>query len=305
MNTLQIHDLRAELRKQETICPKCQKHKASDVHHINGHHHDNRPENIVPICKRCHNEIHGISDNLTDLGLVVRQFVDVQTQRVAMGNRLAAYGRLGYEATAAHHVFDGFKVLEKDIGKTVAKLLKYEPIYTLYLSNILGVGPGISGELITRIGDPGRFDTISALWSYMGLGVVNGKAPKRQRGQKAAWNHRLRMVVLGRMVPQFIKLKNNHGCFGRQLYDQYKAFYMERDGESLTKMHIENRARRKVGKVFVSCLWVAWRRIKGLSVSEPYAMKLNGHSHVITPEQWAGSDWFTDYQMDLIKDISR
>lgn len=296
MNTLQINELRELLRSPEKrpLCTSCQHHPATDVHHIDENHSNNSPANLTTWCKRCHNEHHGISDNLTELTLVVRQFHAIQRQRIAMGNRIGQYERLGYDPTVARTVFVNFKEMEKDVLKLIAKMLKSEPIYTVYLSHILGVGPAISGRIITNIGDPGRFNRISNLWSYAGLGVQDGAAPKKRRGQIANWNQDLRMTVVGRLVPQFIKLKNHHDCFGRQLYDQYKRFYLKRDTGKISLGHIENRARRKVAKVFLSCLWVAWRRIKGMTVTEPYAADKLAHTHIITPEQWAGDDWFAE-----------
>lgn len=292
MNTLQIDDLRTKLRDKThpTICEHCQEHTATDVHHVNDIHHDNRPENLEPWCKRCHNTHHGISDNLTMLGLLARQYSDVQVQRVALGNRLIAYAKLGYHAEIVDKLFKEFETLEADIGKGIAKMLKTEPVYTLYLSHINGVGPGTAAQIIAVIGDPGRFDTISALWAYAGLDVLDGKARKRTRGVKSNWNAGLRMTVVGRLVPCFIKLKGKK-CTGRDLYEQYKAYYVARDSATLTLLQIENRARRKVAKVFLSCLWVAWRRIKGLPVTAPYAMDKLNHTHLITPEDWAGEEW--------------
>jgi hypothetical protein len=107
------------------------------------------------------------------------------------------------------------------------------------------------------------------------------------------------MVAVGRLVPQFIKLKNNGDCFGRRLYDQYKTFYVERDTGKITLLHIENRARRKVAKVFLSCLWVAWRQIKGLPISQPYAADKLNHTHLVTPEDWAGEDWMESVQLTM------
>jgi hypothetical protein len=292
MNVLQINDLRKTLRDKDhpTTCWHCSEHVATDVHHLNGVHHDNMPANLEPWCKRCHNTHHGISDNLTMLGLLARQFSDVQVQRVALGNRLIAYAKLGYHAEIADKLFKEFEALEADIGKGVAKMLKSEPVYTLYLSHIMGVGPTTSAQVIAAIGDPGRFDTISALWAYAGLDVRDGKASKNTKGVTSNWNAGLRMTVVGRLVPSFVKQKGKQ-CLGRDLYEQYKAFYTARDGATLTPLHIENRAKRKVAKVFLSCLWVAWRRIKGLPVSKPFAMDKLNHTHLVTPEDWAGEGW--------------
>lgn len=293
INSLSKTDLRAKLRKPDTrpTCWQCGQHPATDIHHLNGNHSDNRPGNLAPWCKRCHNEYHGISDNLTVLSIIVRQLDDIQRQRIAMGNRIRAYEALGYESTVAWSIHTHLKEIEGDVSKTVAKMVRQEPIYKVYLSHILGVGPQLSADLVTEIGDPGRFGTISALWAYCGLDVENGSARRRRKGETANWNQKLRSVCAKKLTDQFVKLQHNENCFGRALYDQYKTFYQERDSENLTPMHIDRRARRKVAKVFLSCLWVAWRRLKGLSVSEPYAAKLD-HTHFVTPEDWAGDDWF-------------
>lgn len=300
INTLPIEDLRAKLRKKDErpLCWHCGLHPATDVHHLDGHHGNNAPANLAPYCKRCHNEVHDISDNLTDLSLAARQLDSIQAERIAMGNRLDAYGRLGYAAPFAHEIFGGLVELEKKTKKIAAKLVEKEPIFAAYLSKIAGVGPNLSIAIISEIGDPGRFDTISSLWAYCGLDVRGGEARKRRKGEMANWNSKLRSVCAKRLTDQFIKLR---GCFGRELYDQYKAFYVARDGDELSKGHVDNRARRKLAKVFLSCLWVAWRRIKDLPVTEPYAMKLNNHSHLVTPEHWAGKGWDDHWQDKLFK----
>ena len=299
-NTLSVDDLRTRIRKSKELgaiaCLHCHEHPSTDVHHINGVHHDNSPANLVPYCKRCHNEVHDISDNLTVLSLAARQFLALQKFRIAIGNQCDAYKRLRYDPEVSLELLNHLKELEQQHLKRIRGMLKLEPIYTAYLSKIKGVGPAIAAALISEIGDPSRFDTISALWSYCGLEVRDGKARKRIRGERANWNGTLRMISVGRLVPQFIKLKHNGDCFGRTLYDQYKTFYLERDTGEITLGHIENRARRKVAKVFLSCLWVAWRTIKGLPISEPYAADKLNHTHLVTPEDWAGEGWQEDVQ---------
>lgn len=304
-NILPVDKLRERLRKSQKLgpvtCWHCDQHPATDVHHLNGVHHDNTPANLAPYCKRCHNEVHDISDNLTVLTLAARQYDTIQKMRMAVNNQAKAYQRLGYEPTVSLTLLDELKEIETHHLRRLAKMLRLEPIYTAYLKRIKGVGPSIAAALISDIGDPGRFDTISALWAYSGLDVRDGKARKRTKGEKANWNAKLRIVTVGRLVPQFIKLKSHDDCFGRELYDRYKAFYLERDRDTITLGHIENRARRKVAKVFLSCLWVAWRIIKGLPVSEPYAIDKLAHTHIVTPEDWAGADWQEAVQ--LVMDV--
>ena len=312
MNSLQIHELRDKIRKGTTTCALCTERKSTDVHHSNGHHHDNRPENLAPVCKRCHDEHHGISAQLNDLALVVRQFYAIQDLRMAMNNRIQAYHRLDYYAKHAGEVYDATKELELHIGDVVKTMVAEEPIYEAWLQHVVGIGPALSAGLISRIGSVHRFESISALWAYAGMHVVDGKATKRTRGQKANWNAELRKLVAFKIPAQFVKVRSS---LGRKLYDQYKDFYervhdgrcpiwsdpkakINSAGTKATvngkgcsrKGHIHNMATRKVGKVFLSCLWVAWRELEGLPVTEPYATKLPGHGHIIQPQDWLKKD---------------
>lgn len=306
---MEVTELRKKLKAGKLICcVNCGEHAATDVHHLNGNHSDNRPENLATWCKLCHDQHHGITAQLNDLTLVVRQFYAVQDMRKAMSNRIQAYHRLGYYAEHAGEVYDHTKDLEDYIGKIAAKMVKDVPIYQTWLKHVVGIGPALSAALVSNIGSVDKFATISALWAYSGLDVRDGQARKRRRGEKANWNADLRMLVAFKIPTQFIKATSS---FGRQLYDQYKAFYeathdqkcptwshpdakVNKAGTKATvngkgcsrKGHVNNMAMRKVGKMFLSCLWLAWRELDGLPVTEPYATKLPGHTHIIRPDDW-------------------
>ena len=289
-NVLPVGELRTILKKRnefEISCQKCEKHRANDVHHLDGHHHNSEPANLVAWCKRCHNEHHGISDQITDLVLAARQLDNIKRQRIAMNNRLEAYKGLHYEAPMAHTIYESFKRLEKEATTVVIGMLKQEPVYTRYLEQIKGIGPLVSAVLISEIGSVERFETISALWAYSGFAVFDGQVQKRTKGQTANWNAKIRSCCLGVMVPNFVRLKAHADCFGRVLYDRYKAFYTGRDGGKLSKGHIDNRAKRKVAKIFLSSLWTAWRMLDNLPVSEPWIARDEQHTHMIKPFDWA------------------
>lgn len=286
-NLFTIAELRERLRKTReygiTQCQSCDEHQATDIHHLDGNHKHNHPSNLSAWCKRCHNEHHGISDNLTQLGLMTRQFYDIQDQRKAMANRLRAYRQLGYNLEEAESILQELKTVEDHLNKKIAKLVKAEPIHQEWLQHVKGIGPLLSASLISIIGDPGRFPTISSLWAYAGLEVRNGEARKRKKGEVANWNATLRTCTW-KVGKQFVK----QGEFGRVLYDRYKDFYTRRDNGTISNGHIDNRARRKVVKVFLSCLWVKWREIKELPVSKPFAHQhlAEEHTQIITPEEW-------------------
>lgn len=287
-NTLEVGELRAKIRSKEhpTMCWNCDGHKATDVHHQDDDHGNNDPSNLVPWCKRCHNEYHGISDNLTELGLVVQSYEDIQRMRISVSNRLKAYQNLGYEVTPLCKLHSVLDAEEADLKSEIERGVNGVSVYEAWLKHVDGIGPTIAGKLLHHIGSVDKFPTVSSLWAYAGLHVVDGKAPKRAKGEQAAWNHALKVIAVGLIPDQFVKLGTNSHALGRVLYDRYKAFYTQRDNGELTKLHIERRTRRKLGKVFLSCLWTVWREIAELPVSEPYAAKLDGHTHIIHPWDW-------------------
>jgi hypothetical protein len=68
-----------------------------------------------------------------------------------------------------------------------------------------------------------------------------------------------------KIASQFVKTGD---CLGRQLYDDYKAYYISRDGPE-PKWQPHRRALRRVAKDFLRCLWVAWREHLDYPVTEP------------------------------------
>ena len=47
--------------------------------------------------------------------------------------------------------------------------------------------------------------------------------------------------------------------------------------------HVDNMAKRKMIKLFLSCLWLTWRAAEGLPVTTPYAIGVLGHDTFIDP----------------------
>lgn len=115
--------------------------------------------------------------------------------------------------------------------------------------------------------------------------VIGYVAPKRQyfSGLLLTHNPFLKMTCW-KISGQFVK----QGKFYRAIYESKKEFYTGRDGGKLTKLHIENRARRAMVKLFLSHLWEMWRKADGLPAGEIYLQYRLGdefakHHTLITP----------------------
>lgn len=155
--------------------------------------------------------------------------------------------------------------MESDLVKKISKLLSQHPWY-VWLKDIKGVGPVIAASIIGEL-DGSRYESIEKeskktlpkflgygrsfestadLWSYAGWGIRDGKAMKRKIGEQASWNKYLKLTCY-KFIESTIKSRGTY----RKCYDDRKE-YEQKNHPDLTKMHIENRARRYVIKKFLS-----------------------------------------------------
>jgi hypothetical protein len=137
------------------------------------------------------------------------------------------------------------------------------------------------GVLTHRI-DKKNFPNISSWWHYLGVHVVDGKKPKKQKGAICDWSSKGRAIayLLGE---SFIKQNSGH---------LYRAFF---DGErhkiynknpKLSKGHNLNRARNHTAKLFLAHFWEVARTLDGRPVTEPYSGTIMGHTGMIRPFYW-------------------
>jgi hypothetical protein len=105
-------------------------------------------------------------------------------------------------------------------------------------------------------------------------------------------------MVCWKVGTQFIK----QGDVYRKLYEEFRLQYEQRedliiettqkkgrkvkgkDGgtvETKGTAHIHRMAMRKMEKVFLSHLWLEWRKLEGLSVSMPYVIDIMKHCSYI------------------------
>jgi len=223
--------------------------------------------NMQPLCLGCHQKVHGNEAIMSDLRLVTRLYYAQQEGRKGIANRVRSYSRdMDLPVPMAEKALAESQEYEQKLQRHVAQLLKPMPIYTQWLKPIKGIGPMLAASLISEIADISRFVSVRSLWKYAGMDVQHGKAPKRTRGNKITWNPHLRTCAW-KVASQFVR---TNPSFGRTLYDGYKEYYVARDGD-LSKGHIDNRARRRVAKDLLRCLWVEWRTLENLPITEPQA----------------------------------
>jgi len=217
-----------------------------------------------------------------DIRLVVDSYFQIQKLRIQVSNRISAVNRdtddpniyiLFLDNTYKHLI-----QLEKDCVKIAKEYVKEHPAWA-WLSKVKGIGVVYAAKLLSYI-DIEEADTVSALWRYAGLGVVDGKAEKIQKGEKLHYNKRLKstMYLIG---SSFLKSK---GKFS-QIYYQEKE-RQEREHPELSKGQIHYRALRKMNKIFLACLWEYWRQAEGLPVRKFYVEEVLGHTKIYHPEDF-------------------
>lgn len=119
-------------------------------------------------------------------------------------------------------------------------------------------------------------------------------AQRKVKGTLLDFNPKLKSLIW-RYSSQFV-MQGKKDVY-RPLYEQFKAAYAEREdlkaeigekegGETkhgITKGtgHIDNMAKRKMIKIFLSHLWAVWRELEGLPVTKPWIIDLGGHSKYI------------------------
>lgn len=106
---------------------------------------------------------------------------------------------------------------------------------------------------------------------------VEGKAPKRSKGFHYLFNGRLKMICW-KISEQMVKQGDP---FYRDIYDKEKK-RQAKIHKDLTKLHIHNRAKRKMVKVFLFHLWEAWRESERLTTRPPYVIEKLGHNHFVS-----------------------
>ena len=202
----------------------------------------------------------------------------VQKNRIAFGNRLSAIER-GVDQSDSDtqemlkRYHERFLKLEHELDQDIIAIAGKIPIVEAAVA-VKGCGFINVAKIVALIPGIESFTTVSKLWRFAGLAVMNGAAEKLVRGEKAHYNRRLK-TACWLLAGSFLKSNSPY----RQEYDSAKEHYQCTHPE-WTDGHRHNAAMRKMTKLWLAHLHSTWRALEGLSLREPYVFDQLGHHTV-------------------------
>lgn len=141
----------------------------------------------------------------------------------------------------------------------VARIARKVPECRLF-NSISGMGADsiIAATVVALMGDPARFEQVSSVWKYFGQHVVNGRMPKRAKGEIMDWNPAGRTIL--HMLGQCI-IKNRQNPW-RAMFDEVRAQEIasheaKHPGCKTPNGHCTAMAARKVAKEIIKRYYLA------------------------------------------------
>lgn len=206
---------------------------------------------------------------------------------------------------------------EKRHFSRLKSVVEEHPLWTRYLKDVRGVGPAMTGVIISEF-DIHKAKYPSSMWAYAGLDVAEDGAGRSKRQEhlinrtyiaadgtektkrSITFNPFLRTKLLGVLGTSFIKQPADK-CKYRKIYDDYKhrlntspkwakeqrqlAEKAKKEGKGYAPVaHTHYKAVRYMIKVFVQNLYNVWRRLENLPVAPTYAEAKLGLTHNVSKE---------------------
>jgi hypothetical protein len=164
---------------------------------------------------------------------------------------------------------------------SIMTLVHQHPLWDAFLLHVKGCGETIAAVIISEF-DIHKAPHVSNLWSFAGL--APGK-DRKKKGEKCPYNQFLRKTLCGILGPAFLKANSPY----REYYDNMRNRLEAEDWGQPAKhpsdkkrpkrFHQHRAANRYMVKMFLRDLYVAWRTLEGLEVTEPYQQQYLGHKH--------------------------
>lgn len=221
------------------------------------------------------NELRGLVDLYERVLQKNRKAYDSRLKAIERGDDTASEsGRLLLEKW-----FELFESLEDKARNDIEELCNDYPIIDLMVA-VKGVGKLLAAKVVSMI-DISRAEHVSSLWRYAGYGVnPEGERDKPVKGEKLCYNKRLKTTCY-LVGASFLKSNSPY----RRIYDSAREYYTA-NRPDWTEAHRHNAALRKMIKMWLSHLWLTWRKLEGLPTSEPYVQEKLGHTHIHTPQEF-------------------
>ena len=175
----------------------------------------------------------------------------------------------------------GTDVVKKEIESKKKKSnteLSEKPKNTYYCSTCKKSIKG-DGVLRYRIDKSKNFPNVSKWWAYMGMGIVDGKMPKRIKDVASNWSARGRDISY-QVGESFQHMKPEHLYKAFMLNEKAK---MEKNRDDLTLGHRHKIAKMCTAKLFLSHFWHIAKELEGKSTRGVYADVILGHTGIIPP----------------------
>lgn len=271
-------------------CRICKERETFAEHHFDGEEIDldnlskekrdrykaieNSGADTIDVCTICHAKIHGNEAEWDPIKALYKLRRDLIEERKAVDNRIRALEEYELDVSDLEDVSTQLQDKVDEISKRLKKLVRKRDIWN-WLQHVNGIAEVNAAGLIATIVDPGKFDTISKLWKYSGQTPKNGFDFDSEDCKYENYGHYRQATKENRTLTSydigdgFVK----NGDFYRDIYDnrREKTESDERFGKpSENKGHYHNDARKVAVKKFLSHLWLVWRKMKGMEVTDPY-----------------------------------
>ncbi len=149
-----------------------------------------KPSDLMEIRMLFQNYLHVQDARLRAGGVRYERQKDGSLKRIGSGRIGALVENLDLPQETALAYVNGITgpmlEAEKFCASKLSVWVKDQPIWDLWAGRIYGIGPILVAGLMSTI-DFEKSETISQLWSYMGMGVLN--YAKYTKGGKSAWKH--------------------------------------------------------------------------------------------------------------------
>lgn len=227
----------------------------------------------------------------------------IQKARVAAQVRETHLEKNGKSCELTKQVVERAGKFEEWLNEEIGKYVRQHPAYD-WFSKVKGIGDLNIGKVLSLI-DIERATMVSKLWRYAGIGVVDGKAERQRRGEKLHYNKMLKSMCW-RLAKGLIRAKGEYYKYYQEKKREYERRFREEGKEiiSATNLpkdkrglktetdeffalgHLDLMAMRKMIKLFLSHLWLIWRKAEGLPITAPYVHAIKGHSDYRPPEDF-------------------